>query len=70
MTRQYTERLISDALLYGDKHKHTMEMATWWLNDDKGAIHKLFKVLVPRYQVLYLLIINFNCVGKGKVTKL
>ena len=29
--RQYTEKLISDAILYGDKHKHTMEMATWWL---------------------------------------
>lgn len=33
LTRQYTERLISDAILYGDKHKPTMEMATWWLED-------------------------------------
>ena len=27
-----------------------MEMATWWLNDDKSAVHKLFKVLAPRYK--------------------
>ena len=33
LTRQYTEKLIGDALLHGDKHKHTMEMATWWLDD-------------------------------------
>ena len=50
VTRQYTEKLISDAILYGDKHKHTMEMATFWLEEDKSAIHKLFKVLVPRYE--------------------
>ena len=31
--RQYTEKLISDAVLYGDKHKHTMEMAQWWLEN-------------------------------------
>ncbi len=30
--RQYTERLISDAIMYGDKHKPTMEMASWWLD--------------------------------------
>ena len=28
-----TEKLISDAVLYGDKHKHTMEMAQWWLEN-------------------------------------
>ena len=33
LTRQYTEKLISDAILYGDKHKHTMEMASWWLQN-------------------------------------
>ena len=33
LTRQYTEKLIGDAILYGDKHKHTMEMATWWLEN-------------------------------------
>lgn len=51
ITRLYTERLISDAILNGEKHAHTMEMATWWLAEDKSAIHKLFKVLVPRYKV-------------------
>ncbi len=29
LTRQYTERLISDAILYGDTHKPTMEIASW-----------------------------------------
>ena len=33
LARLYTEKLIGDALLYGDKHKHTMEMATWWLEN-------------------------------------
>nr|SVE92688.1 EOG090X0EUO [Megafenestra aurita] len=45
----YAERLISDALRNGDCHKHTMEMADFWLTE-KQLIHKLFKVLVPRYQ--------------------
>eukprot|EP00095_Tigriopus_kingsejongensis_P007389 maker-scaffold112_size353035-snap-gene-0.8 protein:Tk07389 transcript:maker-scaffold112_size353035-snap-gene-0.8-mRNA-1 annotation:"39s ribosomal protein mitochondrial precursor" len=49
-TRLYTERLISDAVTFGDKHVHTMEMATWWLDQDRSAVHKLFKVLVPRFQ--------------------
>ena len=31
MTRNYTEKLISDAILYGENHKSTMEMAAWWL---------------------------------------
>ena len=44
MTRLYTERLISEAILHGDKHRETMEVATWWLKDDKAAVHKLFKV--------------------------
>ena len=46
MTRQYAERLIGDAILHGDKHKHTFEMATWWLDGDKGVMHKLFKVII------------------------
>ncbi len=48
----YAERLISDAITFGDRHKHTMEMAQWWLKDEFGnqaAVHKLFKVLVPRF---------------------
>ncbi len=27
-----------------------MEMASWWLDGDRAAIHKLFKVIAPRYQ--------------------
>lgn len=45
--REYTERLIQEAVTHGDTHTPTMEMADWWL-PDKAAIHKLFKVLVPR----------------------
>jgi len=47
--RQYAERLIYLAIKNGDKHKHTMEMANYWLLE-KDLIHKLFKVLVPRFQ--------------------
>merc|ERR1712071_274420 len=47
--RGYAERLISDAIRYGDCPKHTMEMADYWL-EEKQLVHKLFKVLVPRYQ--------------------
>ncbi|CAG0914073.1 unnamed protein product [Notodromas monacha] len=51
--RQYTERvskiLISDAVRYGPCHRPTMELADFWLMD-KACIHKLFKVLLPRYQ--------------------
>ena len=50
LTREYTERLISEAILHGDRHKETMEVASWWLDSDKSAIHKLFKVLVPRFK--------------------
>ena len=49
-TRLYAERLTGDAILHGDGHKNTFEMASWWLDNDRGAIHKLFKVLVPRYR--------------------
>nr|CAI5855367.1 unnamed protein product [Callosobruchus analis] len=47
--RMYAERLISDAIRYGDCHKTTMEMADYWLVE-KQLIHKLFKVLAPRYE--------------------
>jgi large subunit ribosomal protein L17 len=30
-------------------HKETMEMANYWIKE-KQLVHKLFKVLVPRYQ--------------------
>ena len=49
MVREYTERLIQEAVSNGDKHIPTMDMATWWLTD-KSLVHKLFKVLVPRFQ--------------------
>ena len=42
-------QLIADAVRYGDCHKHTMEMADYWL-EEKQLVHKLFKVLVPRYE--------------------
>merc|ERR1719229_689582 len=50
IARVYTERLISEAVENGDRHTHTMEMAKWWLDSDKAAIHKLFQVLVPRFK--------------------
>ncbi|KAK7105857.1 hypothetical protein V1264_017183 [Littorina saxatilis] len=50
-TRGYAEKLITMAVRNGDRDKHTMEMADYWLLE-KDLIHKLFKVLVPRYQSL------------------
>ncbi|EDS32952.1 39S ribosomal protein L17, mitochondrial [Culex quinquefasciatus] len=47
--RGYAERLISDAIRYGDCHKPTMEMADYWLVE-KQLVHKLFKVLAPRFE--------------------
>ncbi|CAH0560724.1 unnamed protein product [Brassicogethes aeneus] len=47
--RMYAERLISDAIRYGDCHKTTMDVADYWIVE-KQLIHKLFKVLVPRYE--------------------
>ncbi|XP_014369910.2 39S ribosomal protein L17, mitochondrial [Papilio machaon] len=47
--RQYAERLISEAITHGDCHKPTMEIADYWLLE-KELVHKLFKVLVPRYE--------------------
>lgn len=48
-TRGYAERLISDAIRYGDCHLATMELADYWILE-KQLIHKLFKVLVPRFE--------------------
>lgn len=47
--RPYAERLIVEAMRYGDKHRPTMELANYWLRD-KSLIHKLFKEFVPRYE--------------------
>lgn len=41
-------QLISDAIRYGDRHKTTMELADFWLTE-KQLVHKLFKVLAPRF---------------------
>lgn len=41
--------MISDAIRHGDQHAHTMEMAKFWVTEEQ-YIHKLFKVLVPRFQ--------------------
>lgn len=49
VTREYTERLIQEAVTHGDQHIQTMELADWWLKD-KSLVHKLFKVLAPRYK--------------------
>lgn len=42
-------QLISEAINYGDCHKSTMEMADYWLLE-KELVHKLFKVIVPRFE--------------------
>ncbi|XP_054262576.1 39S ribosomal protein L17, mitochondrial [Macrosteles quadrilineatus] len=47
--RGYAERLISEAIRHGDTHKPTMELADYWI-EDKRVVHKLFKVLAPRYE--------------------
>uniref|UniRef100_G3MRP0 Large ribosomal subunit protein bL17m n=2 Tax=Amblyomma TaxID=6942 RepID=G3MRP0_AMBMU len=46
--RGYAERLIQDAIRYGDCHTRTMELADFWINE-KQLVHKLFKVLAPRF---------------------
>jgi len=48
-SRQYAERLISEAIRYGDCHRPTMNLAKFWITDP-ALIPKLFQVLVPRYQ--------------------
>lgn len=47
-SRGYAERLISEAIRYGDCHRPTMNLATFWL-EDAALVPKLFKVLVPRF---------------------
>lgn len=42
-------QLISEAIRHGDCHKPTMDTADFWLLE-KQLVHKLFKVLVPRYE--------------------
>lgn len=42
-------QLISDAIRHGDQHAPTMAMADFWIKE-KQYIHKLFKVIVPRFQ--------------------
>lgn len=46
--RLHVERLIVEAMRNGDTHRPTMALANYWLRE-KNLIHKLFKVLVPRY---------------------
>jgi len=46
--RGYAERLIQDAIKHGDRNTHVMDMANFWL-EEKQLVHKLFKVLAPRY---------------------
>lgn len=41
--------MISEAIRHGDCHKPTMELADYWI-EEKQVVHKLFKVLAPRYQ--------------------
>ncbi|VDI24888.1 Hypothetical predicted protein [Mytilus galloprovincialis] len=41
--------LINIASRHGDKDKYAMEVADYWLLE-KDLIHKLFKVIVPRYE--------------------
>ncbi|XP_050590741.1 39S ribosomal protein L17, mitochondrial [Bombus affinis] len=48
-TRGYVERLISEAIRHGPQHTETMDLANFWIIE-KQLIHKLFKVLVPRYE--------------------
>nr|ACH44140.1 putative mitochondrial ribosomal protein L17 variant 2 [Taeniopygia guttata] len=46
--RGYAERLI-DYAKRGDRDERAMRMADFWLTE-KDLIHKLFKVLAPRFQ--------------------
>lgn len=47
--RPHVERVIVEAMRNGDRHRPTMELANFWLRE-KNLIHKLFKVIVPRYE--------------------
>lgn len=41
--------MISEAIRHGPSHQETMELADFYILE-KQLVHKLFKVLVPRYQ--------------------
>lgn len=41
--------MISEAIRHGDTHATTMETADFWMLE-KQLVHKLFKVLVPRFE--------------------
>lgn len=41
-------QLISEAIRNGPENKDTMQLADFWILE-KEYVHKLFKVLVPRY---------------------
>ncbi|KYN01766.1 39S ribosomal protein L17, mitochondrial [Cyphomyrmex costatus] len=45
-TRGYVDQA---SIRHGSTHKETMDLANFWILE-KQLIHKLFKVLVPRYQ--------------------
>ena len=57
--REYTERLIQEAINHGDTHRPTMELADWWL-EDKAAIHKLFKVMMMMSVMMIIVMITHN----------
>lgn len=46
--RACVERLICEAIRHGPNHYATMQLAKFWLQEP-NLVHKLFKVLVPRY---------------------
>ncbi|XP_015176447.1 PREDICTED: 39S ribosomal protein L17, mitochondrial [Polistes dominula] len=48
-TRGYVERLISEAVRNGPDNVETMNVANFWILE-KQLVHKLFKVLAPRYK--------------------
>ncbi|XP_075247425.1 large ribosomal subunit protein bL17m-like isoform X1 [Convolutriloba macropyga] len=51
--RQYLERIIHTAALYGPKDPEAMKLADYYINE-KALIHKLFKVVVPRFETSQL----------------
>lgn len=65
--RPQVERLIVEAMRYGDKHRPTMALANYWLRE-KNLIHKLFKVLVPRYENYTTAFTALHMLGKDYST--
>jgi len=57
--RQYLERVIHTAAVYGPKDPEAMKLADYYIND-KHLIHKLFQVIVPRYDVNVLAMGNYS----------